>query len=140
MSPRERADRLYDRVMRLAEEGKRDSVDFFSPMVASAYQMLGPLDADEHYDLGRVGEVTGASSLARAEADTILRANPTHLLGLALAARLAAESKQPAVTRALYRRLVAAAPSERQKGLPEYERHRRDIDEALGEAKQMGVQ
>ncbi len=41
MSPRERADRLYDRVMRLGDEGKRDSVDFFLPMVLSAYQNAG---------------------------------------------------------------------------------------------------
>jgi hypothetical protein len=139
LSPRERADRLYDRVMRLAEEGKRDSVDFFAPMVTSAYQMLGPLDTDEHYDLGRIGEVTGAGGLARAEADTILRANPTHLLGLALAARLATTSKQQAAARALYRRLVAAAPTERQKNRPEYARHQRDIDDALGQASKMGV-
>jgi hypothetical protein len=140
LSPRERADRLYDRVMRLAEEGKRDSVDFFAPMVTSAYQMLGPLDTDEHYDLGRIGEVTGAGGLARAEADTILRANPTHLLGLALAARLATASKQQAVARALYRRLVAAVPTERQKNRPEYARHQRDIDDALGQARKMGEQ
>ena len=63
MSPQERADRLYDRVMRLAEEGKRDSVEFFAPMVVAAYGMLGPLNADSHYDLGRIGEVTGAGGL-----------------------------------------------------------------------------
>ena len=72
----------------LDEEGKRDSVEFFAPMVMAAYRMLGPLDLDQHYDLGRIGEVTGGGTLARAEADTILRADPTHLLGLALAARV----------------------------------------------------
>src|SRR5579862_7084814 len=71
MSPAERADRLYDRVMRLHEEGKDDSVRFFSPMVLQAYQMLGPLDADQHYDLGRIAEVLGMKDLAIAEADTI---------------------------------------------------------------------
>ena len=72
MSPAERADRLYDRVMRLHGEGKDDSVRFFSPMILQAYQMLGPLDADHHYDLGRIGEVLGLADLAQAEADTIL--------------------------------------------------------------------
>ena len=139
MSPRERADRLYDRVMRLNEEGKSDSVDFFAPMVMSAYQMLGALDLDQHYDLGRVGEVTGAAPLARAEADTILRADPTHLLGLALAARVATDAHQDAAARSYYRRLVAAEKTERAKNLPEYARHGHDIDAALAEAKQMGV-
>ncbi len=138
MSPQERADRLYDRVMRLAEEGKRDSVEFFSPMVVAAYGMLGPLSADAHYDLGRIGEVTGAGGLARAEADTILRTQPNHLLGLTLAARVAVDEHRQSDARAYYRRLVAAAPAERAKNLPEYQRHQHDIDEALTKAQQKG--
>jgi len=139
MSPRERADRLYDRVMRLSEEGKQDSVDFFAPMVTSAYQMLGRLDLDQHYDLGRVSEVTGAKSLAQAEADTILATSPTHLLGLVLAARIATDAHQSAAARSLYKRLVAAVPAEQAKHLPEYERHRRDIDGALADARKAGI-
>jgi hypothetical protein len=139
MSPQERADRLYDRVMRLSEEGKQDSVQYFAPMVLAAYQMIGQLDADEHYDLGRIGEVTGAGGLARAEADTILRAQPTHLLGLVLAAQVAAAEHRQTDARGYYRRLVTAAPAERAKHLSEYERHAHDIDEALAQAKQMGA-
>jgi hypothetical protein len=139
LSPRERADRLFDRVMRLDEEGKRDSVEFFAPMVTAAYQMLGPLDLDQHYDLGRIGEVTGAAALARAEADTILRADPTHLLGLALAARVASDAHQTAEARSYYQRLVRAAGAEQAKNLPEYARHRHDIDTALGSARQVGL-
>lgn len=139
MSPEERADRLYDRVMRLSEEGKTDSVDFFAPMVMSAYQMLGSLNLDQHYDLGRIGEVTGATSLARAEADTILRSDPTHLLGLALAARLASDAHEQGAARSYYRRLVASAAAERAKNLPEYSRHATDIDAALAEARRQGV-
>jgi hypothetical protein len=140
MSPRERADRLYDRIMRLSEEGKQDSVDVFAPMAVAAYEMLGPLDLDAHYDLGRIGEVTGAPSLAKAEADTILRADPTHLLGLALAARAAVGAHNQAASRSYYHRLIAAAPAEERKKLPEYVRHQRDIDGALAEARQTGNQ
>ncbi len=135
MSPAERADRLFDRVMRLHTEGKDDSVRFFSPMVLNAYQMLGPLDADHHYDLGRIGEVLGQPDLARAEADTILREQPTHLLGLALAARAATLAKQDATARAFYQRLLAAEPTERKRNVPEYDRHRDDIDAALATAR-----
>ncbi len=140
MSPGERADRLFDRVMRLKEEGKQDSVEFFAPMVMSAYQMMGPLNADQHYDLGRIGEVTGVNGLARAEADTILKTDPTHLLGLALAAHAATAAKQPAAARQFYRRLLVAAPGETAKALPEYARHRNDIDAAIAEGKKMGIQ
>jgi Double zinc ribbon len=135
LSPAERADRLYDRVMRLHSEGKDDSVKFFSPMVLNAYQMLGPLDADQHYDLGRIGEVLGMGDLARAEADTILKGQPTHLLGLTLAARAAVLDKQPSRARDYYKRLLAAEPAERRRALPEYDRHRDDIDAALATAR-----
>ena len=135
MSPAERADRLYDRVMRLHSEGKDDSVRFFSPMILQAYQMLGPLDADHHYDLGRIGEVLGLADLAQAEADTILQTQPTHLLGLTLAARAATLDKQPAKARDYYKRLLTAEPAERKKALPEYARHRDDIDAALATAR-----
>jgi tetratricopeptide (TPR) repeat protein len=135
MSPAERADRLYDRVMRLHAEGKDDSVRFFSPMILQAYQMLGPLDADHHYDLGRIGEVLGLADLAKAEADTILQTQPTHLLGLTLAARAATLDKQPTQARDYYKRLLTAEPAERKKALPEYARHRDDIDAALATAR-----
>ena len=89
LSPQERADRLYNRVMLLASQGKVDSVQFFAPMALTAYQMLAPLNADQRYDMGRIGEVVGAIPLAKAQADSILRENPNHLLGLILGARLA---------------------------------------------------
>src|SRR2546426_995148 len=40
MSPEERATRLFDRVMILAQAGKQDSVAFFLPMAVGAYQQL----------------------------------------------------------------------------------------------------
>ena len=135
LSPRERADRLYDRVMRLSSEGKTDSVQFFAPMALSVYQSLGPLDADLRYDFGRVAEVTGAQEIARAQADSILAADSTHLLGLVLAGRVAQLRGDSAAARTFARRLLAAEPSESAKRLPEYERHQGDILEALAEAR-----
>jgi hypothetical protein len=135
LSPRERADRLYDRIMRLDTEGKTDSVQFFAPMAISAYQMLPELDADARYDLGRVAEVAGVPSLARAQADTILRENPTHLLGLILAARAARLARDDAAARRFEARVLSVAPKERRKSLPEYGRHEADIAAALAEAR-----
>lgn len=135
LSPRERADRLYDRVMRLSSEGKTDSIQFFAPMALSVYQTLGPLDADLRYDFGRVAEVTGAAEIARAQADTILANDSTHLLGLVLAVRAAQLRGDSAAAGAFARRLLAAEPSESAKRLPEYERHQGDILEALAEAR-----
>lgn len=135
MSPQERADRLYNRIMSLHEQGKTDSVRFLAPMALAAYQMLEPLDADQRYDLGRIGEAIGVSGLARAQADTILREQPTHLLGLILAASAAALAGDDAARREFQRRLLAAEQSELRRNLPEYQRHRTDIARALAQAR-----
>ena len=41
LSPRERADRLFDRIMRLSSEGKTDSVQYFAPMAMSVAGRAG---------------------------------------------------------------------------------------------------
>ena len=135
LTPAERAIRLYDRMMTFYEAGKRDSVQFFAPMAIGAYEMLGNLDLDGRYDLGRIGEISGDTKLAAAEADTILRTNPRHLLGLILAAHAARLSGRADEERRFYQRLVAADPTERPKQLPEYITHERDIISALEDAR-----
>ena len=135
LSPRERADRLFDRIMRLSSEGKTDSVQFFAPMAMSVYQTLGPLDADLRYDFGRIAETAGAVEVARAQADTILRSDSTHLLGLVLGMRAAQLRGDSTSARGFSRRLLAAEPTESAKQLPEYQRHQGDILDALAEAR-----
>jgi hypothetical protein len=135
MSPRDRADRLFNRIMLYNEQGKDDSVQFFAPMALAAYQMAAPLDADQHYHLGRIGQVAGAAELARSEADSILRTHPDHLLGLILAANAARLGGDEQSARSFERRLLAAEPGERRKGLPEYTQHQNDIAAALLAAK-----
>ncbi len=136
LSPQERADRLFNRVMILNSQGKSDSVLFFAPMALESYRMLSPMNADQRYDMGRIAEVAGAIPLAGAQADTILQQNPTHLLGLILAARVATLEKDPARQAAFARRFLAALKSETAKALPEYERHQDDITNAAAEARQ----
>src|SRR5687768_4321073 len=135
LSPRERADRLFDRMMRLSAEGKTDSVQFFAPMAMSVYQSLGPLDADLRYDFGRVAEVAGIADIATAQADSILASDSTHLLGLVLAVRASQLRRDNAAAGGYRKRLLAAEPAESAKRLPEYQRHQSDILEALAEAR-----
>ena len=113
------------------ERGRADSVQIFAPMAIMAYQALGQLDLDQRYDVGRIAAVSGDETLARAEADTILAKNPTHLLGLILAGNAAKMRKDTAAERSFHDKLVAAAPSERAKQLPEYVAHENDISIAL---------
>ncbi len=131
LTPRERADRLYDRIMGLNARGRADSIQFFAQMAIPAYQALAPLDAGERYDMGRIAEVAGIADFARAQADTILREHPNHLLGLVLAIRAERLAGNEPAARGFERRLTAAERNERRRNLPEYERRRADIDAAL---------
>ena len=135
MSPQERADRLYNRVMTLATEGKVDSVQFFAPMALIAYRELAPFNADERYDMGRIGEVAGALPFAKAQADSILLANPNHLLGLILEARLATIAGDSTQLHTYERKLLAAEKAELATKRDEYTRHQDDISNALRQAR-----
>jgi hypothetical protein len=135
MSPQERADRLFDRVMRLASEGKADSIGIFAPMAIQAYQMIGTLDADQRYDMGRLAETMGDGVLAAAQADTILAQQPNHLLGLILAMRAAGLNEDEAARRRYEQRFLSAEPQESKRNLPEYQRHRAEIADAKAKAK-----
>jgi hypothetical protein len=131
LSPAEAAVRLYNRVMGAHERGAADTVAIFAPMAITAYQMLGKLDLDQRYDMGRIAAISGDDTLAAAEADTILTIHPNHLLGLILAGNAARIRKDAAAERSFHEKLVAAAPAERAKQLPEYITHENDITIAL---------
>jgi hypothetical protein len=139
MTPREQAARLFDRVMRLDEEGKKDSVQFFAPMAIQAYQMLDSLDLDARYDMGRIAEAADQPRLARAAADSILARDPNHLLGLVLAASASRTGGDEAAARRFEQKLLAVEPAETRRALPEYQAHRHDIDEALKAARRTGI-
>lgn len=135
MTPQEQASRLFDRIMRLSEEGKRDSVALFASMAMAVYESLGPLDNDGRYDYGRIAQVSGQLDLAQAQADTILQSAPNHLLGLLLAAAVADARGNHTQRAALERRLLDAETSELARNLDEYSRHRPDIDAAIAAAR-----
>lgn len=135
MSPEERASRLFDRVMRYGEQGKRDSARIFAPMATQAYEMLGTMTPHIRYDIGMIAVVAGEAAVATAQADTILKADKTHLLGLLLATKAAAMRNDATARAAFEQRFLAAAPAELAKKLPEYDDHKSDIDAALAAAK-----
>ena len=59
MSPRERFDRLYNRIMTAAENGDEGTVTNFTPMALSAYSMLDTVDADARYHAALIKLHTG---------------------------------------------------------------------------------
>lgn len=135
MSPQERADRLFNRVMSLSGEGKTDSAAFFAPMAIAALESLQPVTAHGLYDIGLVALAAGDHTRAAAQADAILAQRPTHLLGLALGARAADARGDAAAATSFRQRLLAAERSELERPLQEYNDHNSDILDALGLAR-----
>lgn len=135
MAPSDRANRLYSRIMTYAEQGAVDSVAFFSPMALASHEMLESPTADERYHFGRIGEVANNPDIATAQADTILKAEPDHLLGLVLAARAARMTKNEAAARGFDSRLLKALETQLATQNEEYLQHRAEIDRAVAEAR-----
>jgi hypothetical protein len=135
MTPSDRANRLYSRIMTYAEAGAVDSVAFFSPMALASHEMLDNPTFDERYHFGRIGEVSNNADIARAQADTILQAEPDHLLGLVLAARAARMTSNESAARAFDQRLLKALAPQLATQNEEYLQHRAEIDRAVADAR-----
>ena len=134
MSPEEQAQRLFDRVMRLGEEGKIDSVQFFLPMAIGAYQRLPALSLDSHFDIGLLRLAGGDAPAAIAEADTIRQSVPTHLFASVLRARALQAQNDAAGARQAYLQFLKNETAERARRRPEYEEHGRILDAFHSEA------
>ena len=135
MSPEERALRLFNRVVSLAEQGKRDSVQFFAPMALMSFQSLPSPTPLQRFELGRIAQLAEVKEIVTAQADTILKASPTHLLGLTLASTAAGMRREFTKQADFDRRLIAAAKGERAKNLQEYQVTQVDLDSALARAR-----
>jgi len=135
MTPEQRADRLFDRVMRYGSEGKQDSAKIFAPMAIQAYEMIGALDNHRRYDIGMIAVVAGDAAIAKAQADTILKSNPSHLLGLLVAMKAAGLANKSSERAAFEQRFLAAKDAELKKGLQEYKDHAPDIEAAVNATK-----
>lgn len=128
MSAEERAQRLFDRVMRLNEEGKADSVRFFMPMALGAYQQLPALSLDAHFDMGLLQVTGGDPASALAEADAIRQSVPTHLFGFVLRARALQARGDARGAAQAYRDFLKNESAERARRRPEYDEHSRILD------------
>lgn len=135
MTPRERANRLFDRVMSLAERGESDSVAFFTPMALQAYALLGPPDNDARYDVGMIHAVTGAHAAALAQADSLDAAAPGHLLASVVRHTVAEAQGDSAAVRRAYQRFLEHYEREIAANRPEYEAHRPTLDAFRDEAR-----
>jgi hypothetical protein len=120
MSPEERANRLFNRVMILAEAGKNDSVQFFLPMALGAYTQLPSLDADARYHIGLLQLAGGDDTAALAQADTIRQSLPTHLFIYVLRAHAYQQLRNVQEERRAYADFLRNEVAELARKRPEY--------------------
>jgi hypothetical protein len=135
MSPEERATRLFDRVMVLAQAGKDDSVQFFLPMALQSYDQLPALDADARYHVGLLHLAGGDAAGALAQADTIQRAVPTHLFAYVLRAHTFQQQGNRQGERRAYADFLRNEAAEVARNRPEYSDHQNALNAFREEAR-----
>ncbi len=128
MSPEERFERLFDRVMRAAESGDTGTVAQFSPMTLAAYSMLPEANADLRFHAALVRLTIADYDGARALADTILAQSPGHLFGYVIRGEAAdRQNRMDDLTRS-YRDFLTHYQAELRSGRPEYADHKPVLD------------
>ena len=131
MSPRERFDRLWDRVVRAAESGDSVTVIQFAPMALGAYSMLTPAetDADARYHAATIQLVIGDFPAVLAIADTLAANAPGHLLADVLRGEVADRRNDVAALTRSYRDFLAHDEAEQRAGRTEYAEHKPVLDD-----------
>ena len=136
MTPREAADRLFERVMRAVDGGNQAEAVQFLPMAISAYDRIGTLTLDDRFHLSLLHAAGGDGAQALAVAEAGLAERDTHLLLLAAAAEAAVVSGDSAQAQTYYQSFVDNWDSEKAAALPEYAPgvHGELLDTLRGEA------
>jgi hypothetical protein len=128
MTPRQAADRLFNRVMTANENGDSAEASRFAPMALQAYNNLESFDNDARYHVALLHLTTGDSKGARKQIDLLRKSVPNHLLAFMLEHQIAARSgNNDAVARA-DKAFLAAYDSEMAVGRVEYLEHQKSIE------------
>lgn len=129
MTPRERFDRLFNRVMQAGEQNDTAQVERFTPMALGAYAQLDSVNADARYHAAvlrlQVGDVRGALALA----DTILARNPGHLFGYIVRGTAAATRGDTATARRAARDFLSHYDAELAANRIEYREHQPALED-----------
>lgn len=128
MTPREAADRLFNRIMTAAERGDTEEALRFAPMALQAYEALGPLDNDARYHVGLIHATVGDIKSARAYIAMLRQSVPDHLLGIMLEHTIAKQRGDQDRALHAYNTFLAAYESEIAMGRAEYGDHQSGID------------
>lgn len=139
MSPRERFNRLYNRIMTAAQAGDEATATRFMPMALMAYAQLDTVDADARYHLALLKAHNGEVDASRALADSILARDPRHLFGYVIRGTVARFRKDQKGLNAAYEGFLTRYDEEMKAGRQEYEEHRTSIRDFHAAALQAGA-
>lgn len=134
MTPRERFDRLYNRIMQASERRDSAEVERFTPMALGAYQQLENRDADARYHAAVLQLQVGNFPAARALADTIVKESPGHLFGYVVRATAARLQKDSAALARAQKDFLSHYEAEMRLKRVEYLDHKPVVDEFRREA------
>jgi hypothetical protein len=129
MSPRERFNRLYNRVMEAAQSGDEASVSRFTPMALLAYAQLDTVDADARYHAALLKAHTGEIDASGALADSILARDPGHLFGYVVRGTVARFRKDQKALSQAYAAFLKRYDGEIKLGRPEYSEHQTSLQD-----------
>ena len=138
MTPREAADRLFNRVMTAVSAGNSAEVVQFMPMAIRAFELAEPRDADGKFHVVLLNLTAQLNAEALAGAEDILSELPNHLLGLAMAGDASLALGDSASARGYYGRWLDAFETEAAKDLLEYRDHAPMFPEMQAKAEALG--
>ncbi len=138
MSPREAADRLFNRVMIANESGNTEEALKFAPMALQAYDGLGTLDNDARYHVALIHMAAGDIKSTRVQLDKLRQSVPNHLLGFMLEHQIAERNGNKDSAARANKAFLAAYDAEIAKGREEYQDHLGSI-ERFRKAAQAGM-
>ena len=128
MTPREAADRLFNRVIMASEQGNIEEAQRFAPKAIQAYEQVARLDADAHYHMGLIYSVMDDFENVRNQISIIKQYTPDHLLGLILEHEIAEKEGNPVAATRAAEAFKDAYNAEIMANRPEYEAHRNTIE------------
>ena len=128
MTPREAANRLFNRVMIANESGNTEEALKFAPMALQAYDNLGTLDNDARYHVALLHLAAGDIKSARVQIEKLRQSVPNHLLGIMLEHQIAERSGKKDNAARAYKAFLAAYDAEIAKGREEYQDHLNSIE------------
>jgi hypothetical protein len=129
LSPDERFNRLYQRIITAAQSGDQATVTQFMPMATAAFGMLDTVTVDARYHMAMLELHVGDMNAAQAQADTIRKGDPDHLFSYVIAAAVARWKKDDKARDAAYREFMKRYDAQIATKKPEYTEHQSMLDE-----------